>query len=237
MHHVVLESWSRRSSALHAREPRVKLLATLAFLLAVATTRNLTPLVFAAYASCVLAGVLIARLPLGAFIARASLVLPFSIVFGAITWFAGDPERAASLIGRSFVSAAAVLLLVASTPLQELLRALEWLRVPRLLILVTQFLYRYLFTLLDEGQRMRMASRCRSGRGHRTQGARFSAAGGALAVLFARSYQRAEGIHHAMLARGFSGHFPVRGAPRLTSADFGYLAAALVVTAAIRIAA
>jgi energy-coupling factor transporter transmembrane protein EcfT len=37
--------------------------------------------------------------------------------------------------------------------------------------------------------------------------ARFRAAAGALAVLFARSYARAEEIHRAMLARSFPGYF------------------------------
>ena len=51
------------------------------------------------------------------------------------------------------------------------------------------------------------ASRGASVRGMAGGAARFRAAAGALAVLFARSYGRAEDIHRAMLARGFPGQF------------------------------
>ena len=44
-------------------------------------------------------------------------------------------------------------------------------------------------------------------RGMAGNAARFRAAAGALAVLFARSYARAGEIHRAMLARGFPGYF------------------------------
>jgi energy-coupling factor transporter transmembrane protein EcfT len=48
---------------------------------------------------------------------------------------------------------------------------------------------------------MRIAARSRGG-------FRFDAAAGALAVLFARAWERAEAVHQSMLARGFQGRFP-----------------------------
>jgi cobalt/nickel transport system permease protein len=89
------------------------------------------------------------------------------------------------------------------------LRGLEMSGAPRFLLMVAQFLYRYLFVISEEAQHMRKAaqSRVASVRGMVGNGARFRAAAGALAVLFARSYGRAGDIHRAMLARGFLGHF------------------------------
>jgi len=57
-------------------------------------------------------------------------------------------------------------------------------------------------------------------------GARFRAAAGALAVLFARAYSRADQIHRSMLARGFSGHFqPMHGLRfRRSDATFALIA-------------
>jgi cobalt/nickel transport system permease protein len=49
------------------------------------------------------------------------------------------------------------------------------------------------------------------------------AASGALAVLFARSYERAESVHRAMLARGFSGGFRVMSPPRFGWQDAVFL--------------
>jgi cobalt/nickel transport system permease protein len=85
---------------------------------------------------------------------------------------------------------------------------MESLGAPRLLTLLAQFLYRYLFVISEQAQHMRVAAASRRAAHHRrSRPHRINAASGALAVLFARSYQRAEGIHRAMLARGFSGRF------------------------------
>ena len=65
---------------------------------------------------------------------------------------------------------------------------------------------------------------------------RFRAAAGALAVLFARSYGRAEEIHRAMLARGFPGHFRTLGTRRFQSADVLFLGLAALAPAALRFA-
>src|SRR5207249_1018189 len=120
---------------------------------------------------------------------RSALVLPFSLVFAVISWTAGDSARALSLLIKSYLSAAAVLIVVASTPMPQLLRGLESLGAPRFLLMVAQFLYRYLFVISEEAQHMRTAavSRGASLRGVLARHARFQAAVGALAVLFARS--------------------------------------------------
>lgn len=239
MHHVVLERWSRRQSPIHRRDARVKLGALLVFLVVVATTPPTHYTAYAGYFVLVLAGVTIAGLPTGSVLARAAVVLPFSLIFAAASWMAGDTARPAALIARGYISASAVLVLVATTPLADLLRALEWFRVPSLLILVAQFLYRYLFVLSEQAQHMRLAAACRSGsaRSRSAQRSRFQAAGGALSVLFARSYLRAEGINRAMLARGFSGHFPALAQTPAGAGDFVYLAAAVTLAVAIRVAA
>jgi energy-coupling factor transporter transmembrane protein EcfT len=85
---------------------------------------------------------------------------------------------------------------------------------------------------------MRLAAACRTGqaRSGDARRSRFQAAGGALSVLFARSYMRAEGINRAMLARGFSGHFPSLAPAPAGAADWFYLAAAVALPLAIRVA-
>jgi len=133
-------------------------------------------------------------------------VLPFSLTFGLISWLAGDRLRALGLVEKSYLSTMAVLLVVGTTPLPLLLSGLEALGTPRLLVLVAQFLYRYLFVVSEQAQHVLLAAACRQGTERRRRSS-FRAAAGALAVLFARSYYRAEGIHRAMMARAFSGKF------------------------------
>lgn len=238
MHHVVLERWSRGSSILHGRDARVKLAATLVVLLLIGTTPPSRPLAFAAEFALLFATLLASRLPIVSVLVRASAVLPFSAVFAIASWLAGDPARATALIVRGYMSALAVLLLVSTTRLPDLLRALSWLHVPRLIILITQFLYRYLFVLSEQAQHMRLAASSRAG-GHRagaSASSRFRAAAGALSVLFARSYARADGIHRAMIARGFSGEFPATALHPIRSMDVVFLSLTVCAALLIRMA-
>lgn len=233
MHHVVVEGWSRRVSPLHARDARAKLGALAAYLIAISTTSTADQVAAAGYAALLAVAIVISKLPPAALLRRAALVLPFSASFAIITWWAGEPMRAISLAEKSFLSGLAALLLIATTPLNALLRGLEWFRVPRPLLLVIQFLYRYLFVISEQAQHMRLASRSRRGTG----GIRgFQASAGTLGVLFARSWERADGIYEAMLARGFSGRFPLLASPRFAPADAFFLAIATALAAGIRIA-
>lgn len=236
MHHVVLERWSRGTSFVHRRDPRVKALATLAFLVVVATAHRQLPLLAAA-CFVLLCGVTVAaRLPLRPAVLRSGIVLSFTAVFAAMSWLSGDPARAAALLLKSYLSAFAVLLLVSTTRISVLLHGMERLGAPRFLLMVAQFLYRYLFVISEEAQHMRAAALARgagAGRGNRRS--RLQAAGGAVAALFARSYGRAEDIHRGMLARGFSGEFRALESLRLRGADVWFGVAAVLVPVLIRI--
>ncbi len=235
MHHVRVDQWSRGRSPLHRRDPRCKILALLVFLIVLATTPAQAALTLGIDATLLVSGILIAGLPLANLLLRAMLVLPFSLTFGLIGWMAGDPLRALALVEKSYLSAAAVLLVVGTTPLPALLSGLERLGAPRMLVLVAQFLYRYLFVISEQAQHMRLAARSRQGDPRVHRKGRFQAAAGALAVLFARSYQRAEGIHRAMLARAFTGRFPLLNSLRFRFADALFLGVAAAFLILVRV--
>jgi len=228
LHHVTLDQWSRRSSPVHRRDARVKLLGLLVFLIVMATTGRKFAILGPIYLLLVVGFLFLARLPLLGVGLRAGIVLPFSATFACISALGGDPGRGLILIGKSFLSALAVLAVVGSTPLPDLLRGLQSLRVPHFLVLVGQFVYRYLFVVSEEAQHMRVASSCR-GR------LSFRAAAGLLAVLFERSYARAERIHQAMAARGFQGHFPAVSPARPTWADVVFLLLSALGPAVLRV--
>ncbi len=228
MHHVLLERWSQRASPLHRRDARAKILALLVLLVVLATTPAGAGAILTTYAALLAAAILIARLPLSGIVSRSMVVLPFSLTFALISWLAGEPWRALALVEKSYLSTVAVLLVAGTTPLPLLLGGLERLGAPRLLVLVAQFLYRYLFVLSEQAQHMRLAAACRQG-GATVRGRNgFRAASGALAVLFARSHERAEGVHRAMRARGFSGRFSLLHSQRFGARDGAFL---LVVSA------
>jgi cobalt/nickel transport system permease protein len=216
-HHLVVDEWSRGHSLLHARAAQVKITLLLVYLVMLGTARLTDFRAVAFYLALPLCGVLTGRLPLIPVLMRVALVLPFAGTFAALTFLAGDGHRALNLLLKSTMPALAVLVIVATTPMPKFLAGAQELGAPRFLILVIQFLYRYLFVVADKANQIRLAAACRGG-------LHFAAAGGAAASLFGSSYARAEGIHRAMLARGFTGWTPLE-ADRPRAADYLFLCA------------
>jgi cobalt/nickel transport system permease protein len=239
LHHVVLERWSRGSSALHRRDARAKLVALTVFLVNLSTARRNLPVLALLLLAMLVTGLVCARIPIRAALLRAGVVFSFALPFAAISMAMGDSPRAASMLLKSYLSALAVLLLMSTTSVTVLLRGLESAGAPRFVLMVAQFLYRYLFVISEEAQHMRTAARARgaSARGALARRASFGAAAGAVGALFARSYGRAEDIHRAMLARGFSGRFPTMQEPRFARADAIFAVAAALAPVLARVAA
>ncbi|HUG82722.1 MAG TPA: energy-coupling factor transporter transmembrane component T [Bryobacterales bacterium] len=236
MHPLAFERWSAGETRHHQLDARVKLLAALGLLLVIAWTDRSSAAAFGGYFLLLTSFLWAARVPLPGSLLRTLMVLPFVAGVVILNFWGGDPDRAILTMARSMFSAYTAIALLSTTPFPALMRGLERLRVPPFLIMVLHFVYRYLFLLTNQAQDMLRARRCRAPEPRRRS--RFwSASAGAVAILFARGYDRAERIHHAMLARGFESHFPVMHARRTPSADWWWLAAVLVLTAAIHIAA
>jgi cobalt/nickel transport system permease protein len=237
-----LESWSRGESWLHHRHGKAKVIVTLGFLIAVATERSLRTEAMLAHASLLGLAIVGARLPLKRMLWRAMVVLPFAATFAAISWLAGEPERATILLVKSILSVIAALLLAGTTPLPRLLRALEGLGVPPFLIEVIQMLIRYLMETGAQAGRMMQAAASRGGearalwRSPRLAGSAWQNAAGGVGVLFATSYARAENIHQAMLARGHGGRFPVLQPERWAGADTAFCVMSIAAVLAVRLA-
>lgn len=227
MRHVVVDDWSRGASPLHRRDPRAKLICLLVLLVAVNVQARFAPALLALGGAMVAAGLLVAGLPVWPFLARTAVALPFAAVLAATVALAGDPARAGLVLVRSWLSASAILLLASTTPLPQVLRALRAFRVPVLLVELIQFIHRYLFVLAEQVWRMRSAAAARGGQ------ASYRAAAGAVSTLFARSYDRAERIHQAMLARGYSGELPVASEAPAREADYLLVAAVVSAFAAV----
>jgi cobalt/nickel transport system permease protein len=188
-----LEEWGIRDSVLHRRDPRAKIVAVL--LVLIAASRG--ALVFPAIAAAV--ALSLARLPVLPVLLRGAVVLPFSLSFAIATLISGRPEIAAYILLRSYLSAVCVVILLGCTPLPAILDGLRRMGAPPLLLDVIQFVYRYLLLIGEQSKRMAVAA---SARGARRS---IAAVAGSIGVLFARSYDRADAVHRAMLARGYAG--------------------------------
>jgi len=106
------------------------------------------------------------------------------------------------LVAKSSLCLLAMLLLANTTPFAELLRVLRTLRVPALLLTTLGLMYRYLFVLVDEAQRMRRARASRTFVERRRWTWWTTAT--VIGQLFVRASERAERIYAAMCARGWS---------------------------------
>jgi cobalt/nickel transport system permease protein len=143
------------------------------------------------------------------FILAVALFLPFfrssggSYNLGPVNVSAHGLMVLWNVTAKSTISVLAVILLSSTTPFPELVKGMEKLHLPELLATLLSFMYRYIFVLTDEVQRMRRARDSRGWSGKWLWQAK--TIGHMVATLFLRSYERGERVYAAMLARGFDG--------------------------------
>ena len=137
---------------------------------------------------------------------------------------------------KSWISVQAALLLAFTTPFHELIDGLRQLRLPRIMVAIIGFMYRYLAVLTGEATRMARARASRSaapaGGGGRSIAWRAKVTGSMVGSLFLRSYERSERIYAAMQARGFEGEFRHMHSRALHRSEVATLAVALLLCGA-----
>lgn len=95
-------------------------------------------------------------------------------------------------------------LLAATTPIEEICRALRQLHVPKMLTSLLLLTFRYITVLLEEVAIMTEAYHLRA---PRQKGIHFSVWGSFLGQLLLRSMDRAEALYDSMILRGYHGEF------------------------------
>ncbi len=232
---------------IHRLAPQCKIAAQVLFVFVVVLTPREAFWAFAAYA--LMLGVIahVADLPPRFMLKRLLIEIPF-VLFAVMMPFFGSGERvqvlglsltvsglwaAWNILIKGTLGVAASVIVAATTPMAELLRGLDRLRLPREFTAIAGFMIRYLDVISGEAQRMKVA---RLSRGDDPrwlwQVKGFAASAGAL---FIRSYERGERVHLAMLSRGYGGSLPeTRGT---VDAGHGWAAAMTVPGIAALIAA
>jgi cobalt/nickel transport system permease protein len=224
------------ASPVHRLDPRAKIVGLVAVtLVAVSTPIEAWP-VFVACALVLVAVALLARVSARDIWRRAGFVLPLVLAAalliplfrtGGESWSLGPltvHEDGLATLGavaaKATIGTVAAVLLGATTSFPSVLRGLEALRTPRLLVLIAAFMYR--FVIVEEVGRMRAAL---AARGYQPRNALHAGALGRVATaLFLRTYSRGERVYIAMLARGYDGRMP-----RLVPLVFGRAEVAFVV--------
>lgn len=203
-----LDDYSRGTTVCHRLPSALKIVATLLVILGtVSLPISLWPLQ-GCVACLVFAALSLAGIPVAYLVRRLLLLLPM-VAMMALTiplsrGLTAGWDVAATIVVRSLVAFLAALWLVSTTPFEQLLAGLRRLWMPRVVVVLLAFTYRYVFVVFDELARMRTAQRARTFR-RRGPWAVWKAAVGTVAVLLIRSIDRADRVHHAMLARGWQG--------------------------------
>ncbi len=224
-------------SAVHRRDPRAKLAALIGITcVAVSAPLERWP-VYVACALVLAALSAAAAVPALALWSRVRLVLvPVLLVAAAAPLGLGEAgfAVAAAVGAKATIGTVSAALLGATTTPPALLRGLEAMRAPRLLVLIATFMHRYLFVVVAQAGAMRAAM---AARGHRPRHALQAAAvGRAATALFLRTFDRGERVHRAMLARGYRGAVPSLEVLRFTPTDAAVVALVLLPPLLLRVA-
>ena len=251
MHIHALDAYRSKVSFVHRLDARVKLVLTAGFIISAALTPDGAWLAYALLAGLVLGVIAASRLGVRFVLQRSLVALPFALaavtaIFSTsgqalltVHVFGGELPitdaglaRFVSILLKSWLSVQIAVVLTASTPFPDLLRAMRSLRLPKVLVAVIGFAYRYIFVIADEVARMMRARAARSGVLSLSKGGarsvnkpggsvfwRARVTGGMAGSLFLRSIERSERIYDAMVARGYDGEVRVLRHPTLQLGD------------------
>jgi cobalt/nickel transport system permease protein len=256
-----LDRYIARTSRLHTADARLKFLLTVAFIVAISLLPTGAFVALAIAWSTIV--VLSWSAHLGPFrTARSAFfALPFMLAALPLVFTRGAPYLATFDIGpltlsisedgmrtfatialKSWVSVQAALLLAFTTPFHDLVDALRELRLPRVMVAIISFMYRYLGVIGEEVGRMNRARTARSAdRGDGRAGGslrwRAGVTGSMVGSLFLRSYERSERIYAAMQARGFDGELRYLPGPPIPRRALAVAAVALALLVVFEVAA
>ena len=219
-HDVGERLYIHRHSVVHSLPSHVKIVAVLFFVLVVVSTPITYWPAFIGFLTLVIAAAIAGKISLFTLSKRALIEVPF-IFFALLMPFFGTGERfeigplnlfrdgliaGGSIVAKGTLGVLSAVVLSTTTTAREILRGLERLRLPTIMVQIASFMLRYVNVISDEMERMKIA---RESRGFDATGVKhWKVIATSAAALFIRSYERGERVHLAMLSRGFDGELP-----------------------------
>jgi len=207
MRHSFWDHFSGLDSPVHRLSPGLKII----FVILLVLVLTILPGDYISYSALPLLLLLIivlviSRVPVKHVVKRTLVILPLILPVILLNSIFMESGLSHSLIlsVRSFLSILSLVLLVSVTRFSDIMKTLSRWHFPRIMIMIISFMYRYFFLLTGEMEKMIRAVKLRSGD---TGGAgMFRIYSQILAILFIKSYERAERVYQAMLMRGYDGN-------------------------------
>ena len=193
---------SRLESPVHRLAPGLKLALALLVIIITVLMPPHSAIWFSGIGALLALTIVLSRIPPLFLLKRLLLLSPF--VLGVALVNALQPTASAGWLDvalKSSVCLLTVTLVANTTPFSKILRALQTVRVPSLLITTIALMHRYLFVLADESERRRRARASRTFTA--TRRVQWHTRATIIGQLFVRASERAERIYDAMCARGW----------------------------------
>jgi cobalt/nickel transport system permease protein len=200
--------------------PQIKLLAALSFIIVAVATPITRFWAYIGFFLLIFLAIRIAQLPIKTVLFRSLIEIPFvlfaflmpffgtgkSFEFFGLTIYEAGVLAGLGIIAKGTLGILTAIVLSSTTTARELLRGLEILKLPTLIVQIASFMLRYMNVVNDEMERMRIA---RASRGFEPSGIKhWRVLGQSAGALFIRSYERGERVHLAMISRGYQGLMP-----------------------------
>lgn len=202
MRHSFLDRYSRLVSPIHGLSILSKLATTMILLIIIVTLPVAFYGIFAGllFLLCIVA--IMSRIPLLFLLKRMALLEVFVLMVSLLSLLQPNGILVFTrLVLKSSLCLFTIVLFSNTTPFSKLLEALRQWRVPALLITLLALMYRYLFVLIDEMERMQRARTSRTF--VRKRALQWRSLATIMSQLFIRSTGRAEKIFAAMCSRGW----------------------------------
>jgi cobalt/nickel transport system permease protein len=220
MQHSFIDKYHYLDSPLHRLDPRVRVCLFLLLILAAVTTPAVSMFKLVATALFLALLAAVSRIPPLFVLKRVLAVLPFLVMALLMAPFLEVSRPTVVLDMRlakiavdsrlvivvaafmkALISVVSVIVLLNSGRFSDFLKALQTLKVPAVLTSLLMFIYRYIFIIIDQFQRMFIARRSRTFSNRRT----WCGLPGLIGVGFIRASERGERVYASMLSRGFNG--------------------------------
>ena len=186
-------------------DARIKIISILIFVVVVSLLREKYSLTVAVLFIVLL--IIISKIPLIHFIKRYCYAFPF-ILFASLSLFLTNNIQAGFyMFIRISTCVLALLFLSSTTAFFDLLKGLQKLKIPNIIIVLLMFTYRYFFVFIEEKDRMTLA---RKSRGFHTKSHLFDkrtmqVIAYTIGMILIRAYERGLRIYDALKVRGYEG--------------------------------
>jgi cobalt/nickel transport system permease protein len=202
LNHHFLDRYSRLESRLHRLPAAGKMLGALAIVLATVLAPPNAWIAFALTGIILLGLAILSGVPIIFLFSRLLLIEPVVLGVAILSlWQPNGGRIFALILTKSTLCLFTMILLANTTSFAAMLAVLRRAHFPPILVTTLALMYRYLFVLAEETERMKRARQSRTF--SKCRGLAWRSLATVIGQLFVRSTERAERIYAAMCARGW----------------------------------